>query len=61
MDLTKTTLERAFELARSGNCLYFSDIIQHVKTEGYSLEQLQGATLKKQLTKLIENSRKTDA
>jgi hypothetical protein len=56
-----TSLERAFELARSGNCIYFSDIVEHIKSEGYSVEQLHGASLKKQLLELIEKSKKTNA
>jgi hypothetical protein len=61
MDLRKTALERAFELARSGKCLSFNDIVQHVKTEGYSLDQLAGPTLKKQLLELVVKAKKTDA
>jgi hypothetical protein len=61
MYLTKTSLERAFDLARSGSCLHFSDIVQRLKSEGYVLDQLQGASLKKQLMELIEKAKKTDA
>jgi hypothetical protein len=57
MDINKTTLERAFELARSGACLNHADIVHHLQTEGYNIAQVEGSSLKKQLLKLIENAK----
>lgn len=56
MDTNKTTLERAFELARSGKCLNINDIALHLHSEGYSVSQLEGPVLKKQLLSLIEEA-----
>jgi hypothetical protein len=56
MDQRKTTLERAFELARSGRCLSFNDIAHQLHAEKYELSQLQGPVLKKQLLILIEEA-----
>ena len=49
-----TALERASELARSGTCHNIFDIYLQLKTEGYSLEQLQGPLVKAQLRHLID-------
>ena len=56
MDTRKTALERAFELASSGKCLNVTDIALRLKGEGYSIEQIEGPMLKKQLYALIEAS-----
>jgi hypothetical protein len=61
MNGNKTSLERAFDLAISGTCLYLTDIIQHLKSEGYSIDQLEGASVRKQLVGLIEKAKKTHA
>ena len=61
MDTNKTALERAFDLARSGSCLHVSDIINHLKSEGYSIEQVEGPSLKTQLKDLIKRSKKPNA
>ncbi len=47
-----TTLERAFELARSGDCASISEVREKLVAEGYSLQQLTGPTLLKQLRTL---------
>jgi hypothetical protein len=51
-----TTLERAFELAQSGQCATYNDLRKRLKSEGYSdsTEQLSFPALRKQLTKLIQ-------
>jgi hypothetical protein len=56
MEINKTALERAFELARSGKCLSVHDIFLHLHSEGYAVGQLEGSTLKKQLSALIEKA-----
>ena len=58
MSLPKTALERAFELARSGKCLNISDIIKKLKSERLDANHIEGATLKKQLLKLIEEAKR---
>jgi LmbE family N-acetylglucosaminyl deacetylase len=51
-----TALERAFELARSGKCLGVHDIVLHLHSEGYSVAQIEGPQLKKQLLDLINEA-----
>ncbi len=53
-----TTLERAFELARTGKYYNLIEISLQLKSEGYSLDQIEGASLRKQLRYLIEISTK---
>jgi hypothetical protein len=48
-----TALERAFQLARSGKVEGVSEIRKVLDREGYSADQLQGSTLKPQLSGLI--------
>lgn len=59
MEVRKTVLERAFELARSGKCLNVSDILKRLKSERYDIGQLEGVALKKQLMALIEEARRS--
>ena len=49
-----STLERAFELARSGDCRVVDDIRKRLKSERYSQvdEHLSGPSIKRQLHKL---------
>jgi hypothetical protein len=54
MNHRATALERAFELARSGRLRRTEDIIASLKREGYSTEQLQGPSLRRQLSDLIK-------
>ena len=51
-----TTLERAYELARSGRCRTVSDIKQALSSEGYARIQdaLYGPTLGAALRKLCQ-------
>jgi hypothetical protein len=55
-----TALERAFELARSGKCRNLIDVNLQLKSEGYSIQQLEGPLLKTQLRHLIEVATKRD-
>jgi hypothetical protein len=57
MDHTVTALERAFELARSGRCASVADIKKQLKSEGYSITQITGRVLSKQLDTLIKAAR----
>jgi hypothetical protein len=47
-----TTLERAFELARSGKYAGVSELRQQLKAEGYAPDQLTGPALLRQLRDL---------
>jgi hypothetical protein len=53
MDHTITALERAFQLAKSGDCAAVPDIKRRLLREGYSVAQITGGTLSKQLVALI--------
>lgn len=57
MDPRKTTLERAFELARLGECKDVTAICQRLKIEGYDGRQIEGAVLRRQLRALIASAR----
>ncbi|MEQ1768996.1 MAG: hypothetical protein ABL879_04090 [Devosia sp.] len=57
MDGTKTTLERAFELAGTGDCHDVSELKLRLKREGYAVDQLSGRTLMKQLKLIIQGVR----
>jgi hypothetical protein len=54
---TQTTLERAFELARSGRFASAADIRRALAAEGYSLAQFTGRTLSRQLKAEIDSAR----
>jgi hypothetical protein len=57
MQQNLTALERAFELANSGNCENVDDIKKALKSEGYSDQQITGRALGKQLAELIRQAR----
>jgi len=61
MRYRQTTLERAFELARTGDYPGTAEIRAQLKAEGYSLGQLEGPTLMRQLRDLCISSRKAKA
>jgi len=50
-----TALERAFELARSGQVSELRGIIKSLKREGYTTEQVQGPALTRQLNLLARS------
>ena len=52
-----TALERAFQLARSGQVSGLSEIVEALKGEGYSVNQIEGPALRRQLTGLIDAAR----
>ena len=60
MEPHKTALERAFELAGSGQCLNINDIVLHLHSEGYSVPQLEIPILREQLMDLIDGAIKSD-
>lgn len=61
MNFRPTALERAFTLARSGDCDGVSAIREQLRSEGYSLNQLEGPSLTRQLRALCVESRKADS
>lgn len=50
----KTTIERAFDLARSGASRTITELIARLDREGCDGHQIQGRFLRKQLTALME-------
>jgi len=56
MDPNMTSLERAFELARSGVCATVSEIRHRLFAEGYAADQIDGPHLIRQLRALCESS-----
>lgn len=51
-----TSLERAFELAKSGQYLTMDHIRTKLKAEGYDFRQLEGRVLSKQLVEIMQNA-----
>jgi hypothetical protein len=49
-----TALERAFDIAKSGECESVQEIKKKLKAEGFSLEQITGPTLSRQLLELLK-------
>lgn len=60
MDHRKTTLERAFELAESGDYASFADVRTKIKIEGYVIHQMEGDALRKQINRIIRGARSAD-
>jgi hypothetical protein len=54
MSTRPTSLERAFELAKSGQCATVEEIRKKLKAEGLWDSQIVGKALSKQLRELIE-------
>ena len=59
MEPGKTSLERAFELARSGMFTDLAALERQLRNEGYQQTQLEGASVRKQLLALMPNRGKT--
>ena len=57
MDMHKTALERAFDIARAGRCATVSDLVKCLIQEGYSAEQIEGHQIKKQLSRLMQEAK----
>ena len=57
MDHGITPLERAFQLAKSGSFASVTDIKKQLHEEGYSIVQVTGRVLRKQLEALIQAAR----
>lgn len=52
-----TALERAFQLARSGQVSKVSEIVLSLKRDRYDVRQIEGPALRRQLTDLIKAAR----
>ena len=57
MDTRKNTLERAFDMARTGRHARLSDLIDCLNREGYDGRQVSGPVLRKQLSNLIKEAK----
>ena len=55
-----TALERAFQLARSGQVSKIAEIVGSLKRDGYSTDQIQGRVLRRQLRDLIMAARRDE-
>ena len=55
MDGSQTAIEKAFELAKSGQFKNVEDIIRQLRREGFRQEQIEGRALKTQLRLLIQS------
>lgn len=51
---TMSSLERAFQLARSGKCHSIADIRHGLRAEGYDERQIEGPSLSRQLRELMK-------
>jgi hypothetical protein len=60
MDHTITALERAFQLAKSGDYGSVPDIKRRLIREGYSVAQITGGALSKQLLAVIRAAQGRD-
>jgi hypothetical protein len=56
MDPNKTSLERAFELARSGEVADLKALRNRLSSEGYDGRQLEGKLLLNQLAEMIKKA-----
>jgi hypothetical protein len=61
MEFRLTTLERAFELARSGRYTSVADIKKQLSVEGYSTAQVTGRVMSRQLQDLIRTAQAAEA
>jgi hypothetical protein len=57
MNSRLTALERAFQLARSGQVSTITEIVGSLRRDGYSTNQIDGPALKRQLRNLITVAR----
>jgi hypothetical protein len=55
-----TALERAFEIARSGEVAGIEELRSALKQEFYGLGQIEGPALLKQLRAIIRKARESD-
>ena len=58
MQANTTAIERAFELAKSGQCVSVAEIKRRLHAEGYFADQIEGRALSEQLKAAIDAARK---
>lgn len=51
-----TALERAFELAKTGDYATVSEVTKQLKSEGFAVSQITGPSLSRQLRELCANA-----
>jgi hypothetical protein len=56
-----TALERAFQLAKDGSCHSVLDIKKQLRAEGFSITQITGKSLYKQLRGLLQGRGNADS
>ncbi len=61
MSSRPTTLERAFDLARSGDCHTIPELRKRLKAEGHSEQQISGSVLMRQLRELFALAKRNAA
>jgi hypothetical protein len=61
MSLTPTVLERAFEIARSGRVTTMTELRLILKAERFTLTQVSGPALTRQLTTLMREANRATA
>lgn len=61
MDKTKTALEMAFDLAKSGQFTTASEIKSYLAKHGFDAQQVVGGALMRQLKELIKDAKAQDA
>lgn len=59
MKIRPTAIERAFELAASGKFQTTNDVRAKLRSEGFSLQPIQGRTLMSQLRALLKESERS--
>ncbi len=57
MDQNTTAVERAFQLAKSGDYATVGDVVKQLKVEQYLVGQITGGALRAQLAALIKAAR----
>lgn len=57
MDFRDTPLERAFQLARTGEFSGVGAVVDRLRVEGFSVTQIEGPLLKRQIRDLCAASR----
>jgi hypothetical protein len=55
-----STIERAFEIANSGEVQEVADIVRMLKSEGYNERQIEGRQLRDQLKEGIKASARSE-
>ena len=60
METNTTAIERAFQLAKSGRFASMQELQKALKAEGYSMKQIEGRSLSKQLRDIMSTARRRE-